>query len=114
MQIELFIAKSSPAASSTAMFEEMTAEALRALQRPTLTDQDAWALCEYIDCVDAGDIAFDRPVYRQAVCALGEHLVAISASRAQALADKSWAALTLVRMLEGERSEGLPSLRLVA
>lgn len=114
VQIELFIAKTPALATPGAIFEEMTARALHALERKHLGSKHAWALCEYLDCVDAGDIAFDRPTYRQAVCALGEYLTSASAAKAKDLADKSWAALTLLRMLEGERTQGLPSLRLAA
>jgi len=65
-------------------------------------DQDAaWVLCEYLDAVDGGDLSMDRDLYRRCVSVLGDFL----ASRrddmvTRKLADKSWAAKTLLEMMD--------------
>ena len=98
-------------AACTAHFDVIASSALGALRAQSLDTECAWALCEYIDSVDAGDIAFDRAVYRQAVAALGEYLSHLQAHELQALMGKSWAAHTLGSLLQGDRDVCLPSLR---
>lgn len=48
-----FSRTSSPAAS---FFEDMRMQAEAALQAESLTETQAWALCEFVDCADSGDI----------------------------------------------------------
>ena len=84
------------------------ADALAALCEEELDTKGAWALCEYLDIVDAGELEVDRPVYRQATAALGEYLATPANHRhAQTLQDKSWAANTLGKILS-QRSTDSP------
>jgi hypothetical protein len=69
------------------------------------TEQDTlssvWSLCEYLDCVDAGDLLMDKTTYRTCVQRLAAFLATHSNRRnVESLARKSWAAKTLLDMVD--------------
>ena len=74
--------------------------ASQALGCEELSHKDAWALCEYLDLVDAGDMEMERAMYRQAVAALGEFMATPdNRGHSANLQRKSWAANTLGKLL---------------
>lgn len=79
-------------------FEQVVINAREAILG--ITAEAAWALCEYLDSVDANDIVMDKELYSQAVASVGGYLWANQGPVAQALAQKSWAAMTLNELVE--------------
>jgi hypothetical protein len=101
MTFNLFVTTPASQPDLIGYLTDVIGRADEALRKPSIEPQDAWALCEYLDCADAGDIDFDRPTYRQATAALGEYLSDASTSEGLELAKKSWAAKTLLELLQG-------------
>lgn len=83
-----------------AYFEGLIRKAEQALAVQQRTVVQAWSLCEYLDGVDAGDIAMNKGLYQQAVSSLGAFLASHSNQKeVDSLASKSWAAQTLKNLL---------------
>lgn len=102
MRITFNIVSSVPSTEpSQDYFSALAATASHALGTTSLDHARAWALCEYLDAVDGGDLAMDRGLYRQCVSALGAFLADHrDDAAARKLANKSWAANTLLEMVE--------------
>jgi hypothetical protein len=67
-----------------------------ALASVELTAAQAFSLCEYLDCVDAGDLRPLQPLYRNAVTALTSYLdTCEDLADVRSLTSKSWTAQTL-------------------
>ncbi|KWU19189.1 hypothetical protein [Burkholderia cenocepacia] len=82
-----------------AYFASLLAAAMRALASDSIGFDEAFAACEYLDLVDGGSVQMDKAVYRQCVALVGEYLYTASKQDARQLADKSWAANTLVEVM---------------
>jgi hypothetical protein len=80
-------------------FNSLFAAAQQALASERVTFAQAFAACEYLDIVDGGSLEMNKSVYRQCVAMVGEYLCSVSAREARKLADKSWAANTLVEVM---------------
>lgn len=102
MRITFNIVSSAPSVEpSQDYFSALATTAARALGTTALDQARAWALCEYLDAVDGGDLTMDRGLYRQCVSALGAFFADYrDDASARKLADKSWAAKTLLEMVE--------------
>ncbi len=91
-----------PAAS---YFVQMTHDAQQALASSKVGMEEAWSLCEYLDAVDAGDLAMDKGVYSRCVGVLTGFLAERSTLReVRALGERSWAAHTLLAVLDNLRT----------
>lgn len=87
-------------------FASLERAAFLATAQAELTLQHATDLCEYLDCVDAGDLKASQPLYRNAVLILTGYLeLHEHDSIATGLANKSWAAKTLVEVMESTKSQ---------
>lgn len=94
-------------------FQGLERQALHALNSTTLSYADAWAWCEYLDAVDGGDWPMNRAHYRQCVAALGEYITPrMDTPEVARLAGHSWAAHTLVELLENGVSRKATRLRI--
>lgn len=83
-----------------AYFKELEAAANLAANLVEPKEADAWALCEYLDLVDAGNLQMQLQQYRACTRALGEYLCdPVNARHAVFIANKSWAAETLASVL---------------
>ena len=81
-------------------FAMLTAQARTAVKGP-IQSTLAWNLCEYLDSVDAGDQVMDKALYGRCVAMLGVYLMTNkSKPEVSALKNKSWAANTLMDVLE--------------
>lgn len=75
------------------------ARAVLGMEQDTLTS--VWSLCEYLDCVDAGDLLMDKGMYANCVQRLGSFLSTHANRRnVESLAGKSWVAETLLDMVD--------------
>lgn len=86
---------------SAAYFMELAQKARAVLGMEQDTLSSIWSLCEYLDCVDAGDLLMDKAMYSTCVQRLGSFLSTHSNRRnLESLAGKSWAAKTLLDMVD--------------
>lgn len=82
-------------------FERVASMGLRAAECGARTEGDAWDLCEYLDAMDAGDLPIHPPDYQKCVAALADYLVNTAEARVDhPLGKKSWAAKTLLELME--------------
>lgn len=104
VNIELKIVDAQPPMEPpVAYFESLAGIAMNALRRPVPDAADAWALCEYLDAVDAGNLKMERNPYWRAVSALSEFLSLHQGSAAvRRLSAKSWAAHVLADLLHNQ------------
>jgi len=102
MQLQFKIVEASPVLGpSQEYFSAIVSAASRALAGAVRDTNGAWALCEYLDAVDGGDVVMDRGLYRSCVSVLGDFLGQhCDNATVRKLADKSWAAKTLLEMLD--------------
>lgn len=102
MLISFQVVPSLPSTEPTAAYFTGLAQKARAVlasNQDTLSS--AWSLCEYLDCVDAGDLLMDKSVYAECVNRLGSFLSTHPNSRnVESLASKSWAAQTLLELVK--------------
>lgn len=101
VQFNIVCATTPTQGPSQEYFFAIKASASRALAGPVRDQAAAWSLCEYLDAVDSGDLSMDRDLYRRCVSMLGDFLASRRDDLAtRKLADKSWAAKTLLEMLD--------------
>lgn len=101
VQFNIISASTPTQAPSQEYFLAIKASASRALAGLVRDQDSAWCLCEYLDSVDSGDLSMDRDLYRRCVSMLGDFLATRRNDQAtRKLADKSWAAKTLLEMLD--------------
>jgi hypothetical protein len=98
-----------------AYFAQVERNAERALAADDVKAGEALAACEYMDCVDGGDLEMNKPVYRQCVSLVMGYLYKAETAVAESLTGKSWAAKTLMGFLtaQNDQFEGLPQSRLM-
>jgi hypothetical protein len=71
-----------------------------------LDSEDAMALCEYVDCVDGRVLPMDKATYTASVKTLTEYLAStLNTLSANSLANKSWAANTLLALTRAPRNK---------
>ena len=81
---------------TAAYFADLVEETRSVLGTEPDTPASVWSMCEYLDCVDAGDLLMDKRMYTSCVQRLGAFLTATANCHvAKSLARKSWAARTL-------------------
>ncbi|VTU42646.1 MULTISPECIES: hypothetical protein [unclassified Variovorax] len=102
--------------SEQAYFFQLQRNAERALAADAVQAGDALAACEYMDCVDGGDLEMDKSVYRQCTSLVMSYMFSVEKKVAEALTAKSWAAKTLFGLLtaQNEQFEDLPTFQMVA
>lgn len=77
-------------------YAELEHSALRTLGTSVDEFEQAYVLCEYLDCVDSGAWPSAPALYRRCVASLCTYLERCARSQAHALANKSWAAHTIL------------------
>lgn len=81
-------------------FMSLKRDAKVAIAQKELDVAGAMAICEYLDCVDGGDVLPVMAVYRQGVAVLSQFLgQPENTDDAYSLSDKSWAAKTLLDLV---------------
>ena len=94
--------------SEVVYFQSIRAVTERKLALPRVEAVElAQTVCEYLDCVDAGDLPMDRKLYRECLEVLGNYLSTSTSKEAAHLADRSWAAKTLINLIRGDHEESL-------
>jgi hypothetical protein len=87
---------------SQAYFKQIVIFAQQALNQGSVTAHSAMDLCEYLDGVDGGSLPMNKALYRQCVAAIGEWIVQSPTSpEVVSMANKSWAAQTLFKLIAG-------------
>lgn len=84
-------------------FKSLQTAAEVVVRQIQMRTSDALSLCEYLDCVDAGDLPNSKELYGKAVLMLTAYLDNQGVEEAHALAGKSWAAKTLWELICAEQ-----------
>jgi hypothetical protein len=85
---------------SRAYFSNLEQSARSAVHVTPLCSEHAWALCEFLDAVDSGNLALEREFYRRCVAVLGEYIEQFQRTpQVRQLAGRSWAAHSLLELV---------------